>query len=75
MHGKQASPSGVILVHFLAMLVVIGLAGVQLAPVLTVLAMLILLVRAIIGFSKSDRKITAKKLRLREVAFGAALHK
>ncbi len=71
LHGKQVSTSGVIFVHFLGMLVVISLATVQLAPVLAVLPILILLLRAIIGFSKFDRQVTAKKLGLREVAFGA----
>lgn len=70
LHGKQASASGVIVVHFLAVLVVISLATKQLAPVVAVLPMLILLSRAIIGFSKRDRQVTAKKLGLREVAFG-----
>jgi hypothetical protein len=44
---------------------------VQLAPVIAVLAMLILLLRTIIGFSKNDRQVTAKRLGLREVVFGA----
>ena len=70
LHGKQASRSGVIGVHFLAVLVVISLVIVQLAPVIAVLAMLILLLRTIIGFSKNDRQVTAKRLGLREVVFG-----
>ena len=71
LHGKQASPSGVIFVHLLAVLFVVALATVQLAPYAAVLAMFILLVRASVGFSKSDRQITAKKIGMREVAFGA----
>jgi len=70
LHGKQASPSGVIFVHLLGVLVVIGLATVLMAPVLAVVAMLILLLRAMIGFSRFDRQVTAKKLGMREVAFG-----
>lgn len=71
LHGRQASPAAVITVHFLALLLVIGLATVRLAPVAAVVALLILLLRAIVGFSKSDRHVTAKKLGLREVGFGA----
>src|SRR5687767_51222 len=36
LHGKQASPSGVIFVHVLGVMVVIGLATVLMAPVLAV---------------------------------------
>jgi hypothetical protein len=71
LHGKQASRSAVIFVHVLAVLVLIALAAVQLAAYSAVIAMLILLMRAIIGFSNSDRQITAKRLGLREVALGA----
>lgn len=71
LHGKEASSYGVIIVHFLAVLAVLGLATLQLAPVLAVFAMFVLLLRAMIGFSKSDRQVTAKRIGLREVGFGA----
>lgn len=71
MHGKQASSSGVISVHFVAVLVVLGLVIVQLAPALAVLAMLVLLLRALIGVSRSYRQVTAKQIGLWEVVFGA----
>lgn len=71
LHGKEASSTGVIVVHALAVLVVTGLTSLQLAPVLAVVAMLVLLLRAMFGFSKIDRHVTAKKLGMREVAFGA----
>ena len=71
LHDKQASPSAVIFVHVLAVLVVIALAMAQLAPYAAVLAMFILLVRASVGFSKSDRQVTARKIGMREVVFGA----
>lgn len=71
LHRKQASPSGVIVVHLLAVLVLIALATVRLVPYAAVLAILILCLRASVGFSKFDRQVTAKKLGMREVAFGA----
>ena len=71
LHGKQASSSGVIGVHVVAVLVVLGLATLQLAHALAVFAMLILLLRAIIGLSKSHRQVSAKKIGLGEVVFGA----
>jgi hypothetical protein len=71
LHGKPASSAGVISAHLVAVLVVVGLAFVRLAPALAVLAMLVLLLRAILGVSKSDRQVTAKKIGLREVVLGA----
>lgn len=71
LHGKKASSSGVIGVHIVAVLVVLGLAKLQLAPALAVFAMLILLLRAIIGVSKSHQQVSAKKIGLGEVVFGA----
>ena len=71
LHRKRASAFGVVTIHFLAVLVVTGLASMQFAPALAVVAMLMLLLRALIGFSKYDREVTAKKIGLREVGFGA----
>jgi hypothetical protein len=68
---KQASAFGVIMVHFAAVLLVIGLASVRLAPVLAVVAVFILLVRAGIGLSRPARHVTPKQLGVREVLFGA----
>jgi hypothetical protein len=41
------------------------------APFLAVAALVILLARAVIGFSKPGNRVTAKKLGLRELGFGA----
>jgi len=71
LHRKSASPRVVIIVHLLAILVVIGLARAAVVPFLAVAALVILLLRAVIGFSKSGKRVTAKKLGLCELAFGA----
>ena len=71
MHDKPASPGVVILVHLLAVFLVFGLALVGSAPFLSVIAIVTLLLRALTGFSKSSQQVTAKRLGLLEVGFGA----
>ncbi|HLN98735.1 MAG TPA: YwiC-like family protein, partial [Pyrinomonadaceae bacterium] len=68
---KPASPRLVIIAHLLAIAFVFGLVLAGIAPVLAILAVVILLLRAAVGFSKSDRGVTAKRLGLRELMFGA----
>jgi hypothetical protein len=70
-HRKSASPRVVIIVHLLAILIVFGLARAGVVPFLAVAALVILLLRAVIGFSESGKRVTAKKLGLRELGFGA----
>lgn len=71
LHRKSTWPPGVILAHLLATLVVIGLAGAGVLPLLAIAASVILLLRAVIGFSESGKPVTARKLGLRELGFGA----
>jgi YwiC-like protein len=71
MHRKSASPRVVIIVHLLAILIVFGLARTAVVPFLAVAALVILLLRAVIGFSKPGSRVTAKRLGLRELGFGA----
>ena len=68
---KSASLSGAIIAPVLAILIVIGLALATIVPFLAVAALVILLLRAVIGFSRFDKRVTAKKLGFREIAFGA----
>lgn len=68
---KPASPRGVIVAHVLAILVLSGLAWVSVVPFLAVGVLIILLLRAVLGFSGLDKQVTAKKLGLREICFGA----
>ncbi|HSQ25055.1 MAG TPA: YwiC-like family protein [Pyrinomonadaceae bacterium] len=68
---KSASPRGVIIAHALAILIVSGLAWLSVVPFLSVVALTILLLRAVLGFSRFDKRVTAKKLGLRELCFGA----
>ena len=71
LHRKSASPRVVIIAHLLAILIVFGLARAGVVPFLAVAALVILLLRAVIGFSKSGKRVTPKKLGLRELGFGA----
>ena len=71
LHRKSASPGVVITVHLLAILIVFGLARAGVVPFLAVAALVILLLRAVIGFSKSGKRVTPKRLGLRELGFGA----
>ncbi|HSP63961.1 MAG TPA: YwiC-like family protein [Pyrinomonadaceae bacterium] len=70
LHHKPASPRMVIVMHLLAIPIVLGLARMGMAPFLSVAALVILLLRAVIGFSKPGKPMTAKKLGLRELGFG-----
>jgi YwiC-like protein len=71
LHCKPASPRVVIVAHLLAILIGCSLARAGLVPFLAVAALVILLLRAVLGFSKSDKRVTAKKLGLGELGFGA----
>src|SRR6266498_4445715 len=64
LHRKPASPRVVIGSHLLAIAIVVVLALEGAAPFLAVVAMVILLSRAVIGFSRSGGHVTAKKLGL-----------
>jgi len=66
-----ASPAvGVILVHTIALIVVLGLMPSQLAPGFAVLAFLILLLRASYGLLSPSRGIRPQVVGLQEVGFG-----
>lgn len=71
LHGRSPSKSVVIAAHLLAMFVVMVLSSAKVAPFLAVVAVVMLLIRALIGFSRSDRNATAKQLGLGELAFGS----
>ena len=70
LHRKSASARVVIIVHLLAIPIVLGLARAGVVPFLAVAALVILLLRAVIGFSKPGKRVTPKKLGLRELGFG-----
>ena len=70
LHHKAASKSFVVVVHLAGIVIVILLARFGLAPQLVVAAMVGLLGRAVIGFARTGRKVTAKKLGLCELCFG-----
>ena len=70
LRGHAASAASVILAHSAATAIVLVLARVRLVPVLAVAASLVLLLRAAFGFTER-RPITAKRVGLRELGFGA----
>lgn len=71
LHGREASTVMVILTHMIALSVAVVLAWTKLAPALSAVALLILLVRARYGFSRYDQATTAKQIGIRELGFGA----
>ena len=71
LHRKSASPHAVIILHLLAIPIVFALASAGVVPFLAVAALVVLLLRAVIGFSKSGERVTPKKLGLCELGFGA----
>ena len=71
LHGKPAAVLPPILAHLLAMAIVFGCALAGAASWLALIALMILLLRAVIGLSTSGGRITAKKLGLSELGFGA----
>lgn len=71
LHHQPASMSQVVFMHALALLIAIILAWFKLVPVLAAVALLILLTRALLGFSSLDHATTAKQIGIRELVFGA----
>jgi hypothetical protein len=68
---RPASKTVVIVAHLIGLLMVIGLACGGLAPWLAIAAVTLFLLRAVIGFTAEAEKVSAKKLGLREIIFGA----
>ncbi|HKC65199.1 MAG TPA: YwiC-like family protein [Pyrinomonadaceae bacterium] len=73
LHGRKASKGVVITMHILALIAVLTLAWIKLVPALAIIALLILLVRALFGFSGYDRAVNAKQIGIRELGFGATM--
>jgi uncharacterized membrane protein len=73
LHEREASIPIVILTHALALCVAVVLALTKLSPALSAVAFLILLLRALYGFSRYDQATTAKQIGIRELSFGAMI--
>jgi YwiC-like protein len=73
LHGHDASMPMVILMHTLALCVAVVLAWTKFSPALSAVALLILLVRALYGFSRYDQATTARQIGIRELGFGAMI--
>jgi hypothetical protein len=71
LHGRRASAGPPLLAHVAAIVVMLFLIRIGAAPVLALVAVLILFVRALVGLSNADRGTTAKTLGLHEMLFGA----
>jgi hypothetical protein len=70
LHGESGHPQVVILAHLVALVAMLALAMLGLVPSLVVAPMTILLWRATSGLRSNQRGITARRLGLREIAFG-----
>lgn len=70
LHRRPASPLPMITMHVAAMIAVGALVRAELAPRLALAVMIILLVRAGVGFARLQ-SVTAKQIGFSEVAFGA----
>jgi len=71
LHGKRASGAPVIAVHVAAFAAVAVLAWVKVVPVLAAAALAVLLLRAAHGLAEGDPVVTAKRIGIREIVFGA----
>jgi hypothetical protein len=71
LHSKPASPAIAYASHLLALVVVLVMALIGISPWLSVVAMAILMMRAVLGFRPSKQPVTAKMLGVRELIFGA----
>lgn len=71
LHGQEAATATVLAMHALALIVALMLAWLKLIPVLAAVALLILLARALYGFSGYERATSARQIGIRELGFGA----
>ena len=71
LHGQQATTATVLAIHAVAFIAALMLAWIKLIPFLAVVALLILLARALVGFSSYDHATSAKQIGIRELGFGA----
>jgi YwiC-like protein len=69
-HRRPASILPILISHVLALLVIAVLAGARLVPVLALAVMILLLIRAAIGFTRCEN-VTPKQLGFSEIFFGA----
>lgn len=71
LNGKPTSRVPALTSHALAVAFVPLLALANFVPLLTVLPLLVLLIRAIVGLTQEGRSFSAKKLGMQEIGFGA----
>ncbi len=69
--GQHTSPTAVLTMHLLALAVALALSWAKLVSVLAAVALFILLMRALLGFSEYDRAASARQIGIRELCFGA----
>lgn len=71
LHGRRTSGAAVIAAHVAAFAVVAVLARATVIPSLAVVALALLLLRAAHGLAETDPGVTAKRVGIREIVFGA----
>ncbi len=68
--GKRYSVLQPVTAHLVAFTLVLILVGLKIVPMMTLLAMMLLLYRAITGLSSGRKKLTATQIGVREVVYG-----
>ncbi|MFL6254097.1 MAG: YwiC-like family protein [Pyrinomonadaceae bacterium] len=71
LHGKHASGATVIAGHVAALAVVAALACAKAVPILAPAALAVLLLRAAHGLAESGPSVTARRIGIREIVYGA----
>ena len=70
LHGETPAATPVVVTHTAALILVLLLAWLKVAPLLAALALLVLLVRAVTGFFIPQPSVTAKQIGVRELGYG-----
>lgn len=70
LHGKDARKTSVIIFHLAALILILWLVWIKAVPILAAVALFILILRAVFGFSLGWPK-TAKGIGISELGFGA----
>jgi hypothetical protein len=71
LHGKRASAAPVIAAHLTALAIAAALAWAQVVPALAAVALAVLLLRGAHGLAENKRGVTARRIGIGEIVYGA----
>ncbi|HEV2800683.1 MAG TPA: YwiC-like family protein [Pyrinomonadaceae bacterium] len=71
LHGEPAASAPLIAAHTCALVILLLLVWLKVAPLLAAVALFVLLLRAVHGISSSATDTTAKQVGIREIGYGA----